>query len=254
MKLKMIAAVLAIGLSAQANAAIDTGAQGNGELFVSIWNGTSSYTRDLNVSIDAFQSALGAAGNLNLAWAADANLTSFLAAAAGNLSALKFNVIAGDQTGARRIISTYTTAGATGSANDVMRTAAANIGQFATAVNTAAAGAESVVVSSASPAYAGKAAFGSKINNQTAFVTTGSYVDSNSFASGLKLLRVDALATGVAASINTQYVDSASAVKVWFDAANTLHIAAVPEPEAYAMFLAGLGMVGAIARRRRNLA
>ncbi len=30
----------------------------------------------------------------------------------------------------------------------------------------------------------------------------------------------------------------------------TLSIAAVPEPETYAMFLAGLGMLGAIARRR----
>ncbi|MDR3323361.1 MAG: PEPxxWA-CTERM sorting domain-containing protein, partial [Zoogloeaceae bacterium] len=29
---------------------------------------------------------------------------------------------------------------------------------------------------------------------------------------------------------------------------------AVPEPETYAMLLAGLGLVGLIARRRRNLA
>lgn len=34
--------------------------------------------------------------------------------------------------------------------------------------------------------------------------------------------------------------------------ANTLQLAAVPEPETYAMMLAGLGMVGLVARRRRR--
>lgn len=34
--------------------------------------------------------------------------------------------------------------------------------------------------------------------------------------------------------------------------ANTLQLAAVPEPETYAMMLAGLGMVGLVSRRRRR--
>ena len=32
----------------------------------------------------------------------------------------------------------------------------------------------------------------------------------------------------------------------------TYNVAAVPEPESYAMFLAGLGMLAAVARRRRS--
>jgi hypothetical protein len=31
-----------------------------------------------------------------------------------------------------------------------------------------------------------------------------------------------------------------------------LSVAAIPEPETYAMFLAGLGMMGAVARRRKG--
>ncbi|WP_373990280.1 PEP-CTERM sorting domain-containing protein [Duganella sp. BuS-21] len=37
-----------------------------------------------------------------------------------------------------------------------------------------------------------------------------------------------------------------------FESDNHAYIAAVPEPETYAMLLAGLGLVGAIARRRRH--
>jgi hypothetical protein len=33
---------------------------------------------------------------------------------------------------------------------------------------------------------------------------------------------------------------------------DNLQVAAVPEPETYAMLLAGLGLVGAIARRRKT--
>jgi hypothetical protein len=35
---------------------------------------------------------------------------------------------------------------------------------------------------------------------------------------------------------------------------DNLTVAAVPEPESYAMLLAGLGLVGAIARRRKTKA
>jgi hypothetical protein len=37
-----------------------------------------------------------------------------------------------------------------------------------------------------------------------------------------------------------------------FESDNHSYIAAVPEPETYAMLLAGLGLVSAVARRRRQ--
>lgn len=40
---------------------------------------------------------------------------------------------------------------------------------------------------------------------------------------------------------------------VWEHARLTVNVLAVPEPETYAMFLAGLGLLGAVARRRRAL-
>jgi hypothetical protein len=35
------------------------------------------------------------------------------------------------------------------------------------------------------------------------------------------------------------------------DGAGNLHVAAIPEPETYALMLAGLGLVGWMARRRK---
>lgn len=45
--------------------------------------------------------------------------------------------------------------------------------------------------------------------------------------------------------------DTTTGSSAWIDNA-TITVTAVPEPETYAMFLAGLGLVGAIARRRQS--
>jgi hypothetical protein len=84
-------------------------------------------------------------------------------------------------------------------------------------------------------------------------------VANNSYATGLGFLRVDGLAFGSANSTYTPFVQNGVAVAAWLDTsatatANTfnLAVAAVPEPETYAMLLAGLGLMGAIARRRNK--
>jgi uncharacterized protein YcbX len=51
-----------------------------------------------------------------------------------------------------------------------------------------------------------------------------------------------------------QFSDASGNALTWQfknDGSLTYAVAAVPEPESYALFLAGLGMIGAIARRRR---
>ena len=68
----------------------------------------------------------------------------------------------------------------------------------------------------------------------------------------LDFLRVDALATGTVQATFTPYAQSNNPVVAYLDSANTFHVTAVPEPESYAMLLAGLGLMGAIARRRSN--
>lgn len=46
-----------------------------------------------------------------------------------------------------------------------------------------------------------------------------------------------------------------SSAKITQDSASfTFHVVAVPEPGTYAMFLAGLGLMGVIARRKRQTA
>lgn len=251
--LKTLASAVALAVAAGgANAAIDNGAGGNGELFFNIWDTNGSYTLDLNTSINSFESALAASGNLDLSWAADSTLTSFLATA--NSADLRWNVTATDTAGARRTLTTYSPPeDTTPLKNDVARSMALSIQGNINLINTGLGSNDSAVFAAGTPGYTGNdATFGRQYSGKLGFDSTGTLAN-NSFASGLGFMRVDSAATGIAASVLNEYMDG-SAVNVWVDSNNALHIAAlpVPEPESYAMLLAGLGMLGFMARRRLN--
>lgn len=250
--LKTLAAAVVMAAAATgAQADIVTGTTGNGELFFNIWDANGSYTRALDVKIDTFQSNVAAAGNVDMMWASDNLLSSWLASA--DVSTLKWNVVASDAVGANRLLTTYTAPEmAATQQSDTIRTAGLNVTTFLTAVNsimpnTAGASMTAVVGTSA---YAGISTFGDKINNKLNFSNAGTLAN-DSFASGLGFMRIDASATGIAKSVYNEYMDG-STVNVWLDSANTLHIAAVPEPSEYAMLLAGLGMIGFMARRNKR--
>lgn len=250
--LKTLAAAVVMAAAATgAQADIVTGTAGNGELFFNIWDANGSYSRGLNVQINGFETGLATAGNLDMMWASDSLLDSWLAAA--DVATLKWNIVANDTQGANRLLTTYTAPEATTTkANNVIRSAGAAVTTFLGSVNTAmpnVAG-SSVAVDSGSAAYAGKSTFKDTINGFLNFSNAGTLAN-DSFASGLGFMRIDALATGTAASVYNEYMDG-SAVNVWLDSANTLHIAAVPEPSEYAMLLAGLGMIGFMARRNKR--
>jgi hypothetical protein len=249
MKLKLIAlaAMLAAG---SAQAAIDNGASGNGELFFNIWDANGSYTRSLETTIDAFQTTLAAGGAIDLSWAADSTFTGYLASVA-DTSLLKWNIMATDTSGARRLLTTYSLPeAATKNKNDVIRTAALNTQTFVTSVNGVLAGADSVAVNNGSAAWAGKTVFKDSVGGYLNFSNAGTLAN-DSYASGLGFMRIDALASGVLASQYNEYLDGAVAVNAYLGADNTLHIAAaVPEASTYGMMLAGLGLVGFMARRR----
>lgn len=250
-----VLALAALFSTASAHAAIDNGAGGNGELFFSLWDANGSYSRDLNLSINDFEAALAATGALDLVWNADATLGSYLAGVT-DLSALSFNLMATDTSGARRLLATYTppTVSPT-KTNDVIRSAATAAQTFVNNVNNELGANESVMVNSASAAWAGKSAFNNNLGGLLNFSDAGSLAN-NDYANGLGFLRIDAAATGIANSKYLPYVnEDGSAVNVWFDANRALHIASltapVPEADTWAMLAAGLGLVGLAVRRRR---
>ena len=251
--LKTLAAAVVMAAAATgANAAIDNGAGGNGDLFFNIWDASGSYTRDLGYSIDSFQAALSVGGNIDLSWAADATFSSFLAGVS-DVNALKWNIVAVDTKAAYRLLETYTTLPSPLKKNDVTRTAANNSQDFAKAVNAEIGQAESVAVGSSSAAWAGKDSFKDNAAGYLGFSNAGT-VANNSYDNGLGFMRIGAAATGIAVSVYTPYVDGQN-VKAYLDGSD-LHlsaaVAAVPEPESYAMLLAGLGMIGFMARRNKR--
>lgn len=254
--LKTLAAAVVMAAAATgAQADIVTGAAGNGELFFNIWDANGSYTRGLNVQINTFETGLAVAGNVDMMWASDNLLNNWLASA--DVATLKWNIVANDTQSANRLLTTYTVPEmAVTKANDVMRTAGGAVNTFLGNVNAAmpnVAG-SSVAVDSGSAAYVGKTSFKDTIGGNLNFSNAGTLAN-DSFASGLGFMRIDALATGTAKSVYNEYMEGTTAVNVWLDSANTLHIgavAAVPEPSEYAMLLAGLGMIGFMARRNKR--
>ena len=260
--LKTLAAAVVMAAAATgANAAIDNGSSGNGELFFNIWDANGSYSRDLNITIDAFQTIV-AGGAFDLTFSADGVMDSFMAGSSSagvRTGTYKFNVLANDNSGARRLLNTYTeaTLPTTTKLNDAIRTAAGTEVTYLGFLNTALGANSSVAVGSTSPAWTGKSTFRDTIGGGLNFSNAGTGAN-NSFDNGLSFMRIDALSLGSAASVYNQYAATAAAseVRVYFDTNNALHIqsvmAAVPEPESYAMLLAGLGMIGFMAGRRNS--
>lgn len=263
MKLKLIAAAAALALSGAANAQIDTGATGNGDMFFSIWDGQSSYTLDLqainaNATIDGFESAV-AGGSFSWAFAADPLFLTFLSTA--NLSALSWNISAADSAAQRRLIETYTTLPGTTFTSTIGRGAVGTTQAFIQAVNATGGlngTTNSAIIPVGTNGYAGAAlAYGTNVGGQLNFNNSGTAANG-SYADGLNLMKVVANASGTAAASFLPYAVNGVSVRAWLDTTvgsatyGQLMIAAVPEPETYAMLLAGLGLMGAIARRRRQ--
>lgn len=249
--LKTLAAAVALAAAAgSASAAINNGATGNGELFFSAWDGASSYNYDMNLAIDAFETSFNAAGKLNLVWGADftSSYASWLSTA--NKASLQWSVLATDTDGTRRILTTVgaATLPATNNTADVLRTGASNIQTYINNVNPILSGNSGVTNSVTADSYTGKL-IGDKINNKFNFDTSASFANS-SYDNGVVFQKTLANSGGLTKGTNNAYVDEGVAVRAWVDAGNTLHIAAVPEPSEYAMLLAGLGLMGVVARRR----
>lgn len=276
-------AVLGLAATAPAHALINNGAtDGNGELFLSIWSdqGTvstaddRSYMRDLGVNINdwadasspyqvtAAKTTAGFVQNFTV----NPMLTTFLSAAPAG-SIVRWNVVANDSTQARRFITTA----AVGTVNLPTQSAAnarfinTSTGSFLSTVNVFsdaqnATPSSNFAVNNSVTAnfsdtlnYAGGIAWGTHLNGKTLFNTSGVIGDqlpffmqyeTSTIQTGSALQRKFTSALGVGADGSAAY---------WtLDAGGNLsyNVAAVPEADTWAMFAAGLLVVGAIARRR----
>lgn len=255
MKLKLIALAAVLAAAGTVNAApIDNGAAGNGGLMFSIWDGANSYSLNLNQTIDSFQSLVAGTSPI-MSVALDSTFTSFMATA--NQAALQWNVVATDISGANRVLETFSTlpAASTNKANNIIRTLAGGTTSFINAVDTSLATTDSAIFAAGTTGYAGGASFGNNGAGLLNFVNSGTLAN-NSAANGLGFLRIDAASSGIAKSTLTPYAQSGAPVEVWLDTTagtfNVATVAAVPEPESFAMLLAGLGLMGGIARRRNK--
>jgi hypothetical protein len=258
MKLKLIAAAAALALSGAANAAIDTGTDGSGDFFLTMWDGAQSYTVDLNLQMSDFTSGVAAPGSFSfsLNLASDAVFAAFISTA--NLANMVWNLTAVESQGARTLIQTYTDLPATGIPNSDARTMVSGVQAFAGAVNNGIAAqgnSDSAVFAAGEAGYANNTTgvrYGSNNGGLLNFNNSGTFAN-NSYAAGLNLVSMAIATTGIAPAIYSPLADAGTALRAYIGPDYTLHItAAVPEPETYAMLLAGLGLMGAIARRRRQ--
>jgi hypothetical protein len=274
-KLKtLVAAVILSAAATSANAAISAG-PGNSELVFSAWDSVAGvgYTFDLNWD-KALNDMVGidqtTANNATLI--ANAVVKSSMIGANGviydgvltglpftNASNVQWNLGAYDSgAGRTRLLITQGDSGLTfASTNDQVKTAATLFGGYAPAANAFIVppptdDTYAVTSSTNGAAYAGNTGIG--FNGNT--VDTTNVLGGSSF---MYLLAPTTQAASAAQAINMQlYSFDGNAIvaktylqnDVW--RLNISSVAAVPESETNAMMLAGIGLMGFIARRRRN--
>ena len=281
MKFKLNTLVAAVVLSAtamSANAAF-TSNNGNSEFVFSAWDADAEvgYTYDLNFNkflndfVGADQTA-SVAGNTILA--ANGKVAASLIGANGvifddvltglpfsgaSLANAQWNLAAFDNVGRTRLLITQGDDGlAFASNNDQEKFAVTALAAYAINSNglmaSAADDSYAVTAQTDGLAYAGIITNNFKSSTVDTTATFGG-------SSNLFYLAQTTQASSAAASFMQQLksVDGASIVAKTYlqDGAWRLQIAAVaavPEPETYAMLLAGLGFIGAIARRRNKQA
>ena len=282
LKFKLMAAAVALAASVGAHAAIANGDTGNGGLIFTVWDAgltdattdDRAYLRDLSFGSSLLQNGVDG-GNLN-DWAsattnvapgpalvadkqtfpntifnvaADANLQSFLAAT-DDLSRLQWNIVAADGNGTDRHLTTSTSIAPM--TYTQFRTLTGGVNVYLANVNPQLGANESINL------FGGDAWLGLWGNNVTNFLV-GS---TNAAGIGQSLdffVMSERATTGTVTLTDVQQFKTANGDSMqWKLAADggltygAVAVAAVPEPSEYALMLAGLGMLGFMARRRLN--
>jgi hypothetical protein len=265
-KLNALVAAALLAAAGSANAALDDSLSGNGSLYLSVWNGTdTSAMFDLGYNMDSFLPAAMAADGISVNWnLVGSSVTGHTATTLGygstwadfaatvtDWNTVVFDVAAMDSNatvaGGSRYLSTSFSPLAT-----VQTQSSSNLLNFrlvdayvnySNPLGTHAANANGANLATAlngNAYYAAGGAKGDKWQNKATFDTNGVVGSDLSF-----YMLSNTTALGKASVVS--YAGT-------FNLSNTgvLAYATAPVPEAstYGMMLAGLGLVGFIARRR----
>lgn len=274
-QLKALVAALALVAAVPAQAAMNLAATGDSSLILTLVDSTNvvSATFDLGSTFTTFDRTVNQSWNLTTvdyigAW------TAFNAAASAGK---QWGVYTADSFGGTTAgdLQRLTTAGtASGlnvsTTNSALASSGALFDQFITASNNIVDNGTSVLNNHGTVANgsnfvslvpAATAASGLSVN---AYGTTGRIANSSADTNGAFDTNLFAwtltrsAGIGALAGVNAQLpLSPGETLRPYFNLSSTgtltYTVASVPEPETYAMFLAGLGLMGAVARRRKSL-
>lgn len=290
-KIKSLAVAVTLAVAAgSAHAKIATGATGNGELFLSVWDrvGVQSYVRDLGIRVNdfgtlnaptqtlaapgSFVSFVDSAAGFSQSWATDATWATFTAGkTAAEIADFRYDVYGLDTNGTSvtqglRYLTTTNAdlSWATTPLNNQFNsqvTAFSLVNGYLDKINaddtqSVGQGDDSTNGSgifTSGQAYMGA---GNKLTNWAGKATFDTSATVGTALDFYYITRGSTAANGstsnVGEAVNYQYGNAAGNATFLLanDGTLTYQVAAVPEAETWAMFGAGLLMLGAIARRR----